>query len=294
MESPLKRILNYDLETGGFSRGTNSITEFAGVVINLEDLQIIEEFTVMLHPYFDLKNALEEPRKEAKRLFNELATPGQEGQVKNYLYGNKELTLKDLSVMVEDIEKFNLYLEKRKSRMFVWEEYLELLETEYKDIAKTYFNSAYNPQALEATHMSIELLLKDGINWKDATMQIKELISRHTIGTNKPIIAGHNIEDFDNPFITKLFADCGLDFLKLVNTFMIDTLKWVRLRWPSLGAYSLGVCCNALGLTLKEAHRALPDTVANAKLLIELLKNMRGEGVGIQTERKRKKFSMNF
>lgn len=294
MDSPLEKIITFDLETGGFLNKTNSITEFAGVVINLADLQIIEEFTVMLHPYMDLKNALEEPNKEAKRLFNELATPGQEGQVKCLVYADKEITLKSLDVMIEDITEFNKYLEKRKSRMFVYDEYLELLETQYKDIAKIYFNSAYNPQALEATHMSIDMLVKEGINWKDATGKIKELIARHTHGTHKPIIAGHNIKGFDNDFMIKLFADCGFDFLKLVNTFMIDTLEWVRLRWPVLSAFSLGVCCNAVGLTLKEAHRALPDTIANARLLIKLLESMRSDGTGTGQEYKRRKFTMNF
>jgi DNA polymerase III epsilon subunit-like protein len=303
MESPLKRVIVYDLETGGFLSKVNSITEMAGVVIELETLEIIEQFSVMFFPYMDLRSNLEEPSKDAKRLFNELANPGEEGKVKSMYYAGKEITLKSLSVMVEDIEKFNLYLEKRdvekkkikeSGRMFTYDEYLELLETEYKDIITVYFNSCYNPQALEATHMSVELLLKEGIPWKEAGVKIKELISSHTVGTHKPILAGHNIKSFDNPFMEKLFTDLGFEFFKLLNNFSIDTLEWVRIKWPTLAAYSLGVCCNAVGLTLKEAHRALPDTIANAKLLIEMLKSMRGEGGGTKSEYKRSKLSCNF
>lgn len=303
MDSPLRRILVWDLETGGLNNKTNPITEMAGVVINTENLEIIEEFSVVFYPYMDLRNNLEETNKEAKRLFNELATPGEEGKVKSLLYGGKEITLKTLNVMVEDIEKFNLYLEKREvekkkvkqcGRIFTYEEYLELLETEYKDIAYTYFNSCYNPEALEATHISIDLLLKEGIHYLEAGDKIKDLITRHTVGTYKPIIAGHNIKGFDIPFMEKLFSDCGFDFLKLVNSFIIDTLEWARLRWFNLSSFSLGVCSNELGLTLKEAHRALPDTIANAKFLIKLLESMRSEGTSTGKEYKRRKFDFNF
>ncbi len=303
MDSPLRRIMVFDLETGGLNYRTNPITEMAGVIIDTETLNILEEFSVVFLPYMDLRNNLDETNKEAKRLFNELAVPGSEGQVKSLMYGGKEITLKSLNVLVEDIEKFNLYLEKREvekkklkqsGRMFTYEEYLELLDTEYKDIAYTYFNSCYNPQALEATHISIELLLKEGIPYQEAGTKIKELILRHTVGTYKPIIAGHNIKGFDIPFMEKLFFDCGFDFLKLVNNFIIDTLEWARLRWFSLSSFSLGVCSNTLGLTLKEAHRALPDTVANAKFLIKLLESMRSEGTGEGKEYKRKKFSFHF
>ena len=303
MDTPLRRILVFDLETGGLSNKTNPITEMAGVVIDTETLNIVEEFSVMFLPYMDLRNNLEESSKEAKRLFTELATPGSEGQVKSLLYAGKEITLKTLKILSDDIEIFSEYLaerevEKKKlkqsGKMFTYEEYLELLETEYCDIAKLYFNSCYNPQALEATHMSIDLLLKEGIPWQEAGVKIQELIKSHTVGTYKPIIAGHNIKGFDIPFMEKLFFDCGFDFLKLVNPFVIDTLEWARLRWFSLSSFSLGVCSNELGLTLKEAHRALPDTIANANFLIKLLKSMRGEGTRTGEQYQRRKFDFNF
>lgn len=301
MDSPLRRIITFDLETGGLKHQTNPITEMAGVVIDTETLTIIEEFTVMFLPYMDLRNNLEEPIKEAKRVFNELATPGSEGNVKSLLYAGKEITLKTLNILADDIEIFNEYLQERNTKikngiksLIPYEEYLELQETDYKDIATLYFNSCYNPEALEATHMSIDLLLKEGIPWQEGTLQIRDLIKRHTIGTYKPIIAGHNIKGFDIPFMVKIFEDCGLNFLGLVNSMVIDTLEWARLRWFSLSSFSLGVCSNTLGLTLKEAHRALPDTLANAKFLIKLLQSMRSEGGSAESTYVRKKFDMNF
>ena len=73
MQSPLKTILVYDLETGGFSEIYNPITEFAGVVISTETLEIIEEFSVMFRPRLDLRHIEEEANKEAKKLFKALA-----------------------------------------------------------------------------------------------------------------------------------------------------------------------------------------------------------------------------
>lgn len=303
MDSPLRRIMVFDLETGGLNHKTNPITEFAGVIIETETLKIVEEFSVMFLPYMDLRNNLEEPIKEAKRLFTELAIPGEEGRVKSLLYAGKEITLKTLNILADDIEIFEEYLQvrevekkklKQSGKMFTYEEYLELLDTDYKDIATLYFNSCYNPEALEATHMNIDLLLKEGIPWQDGTVKIKELILRHTVGTYKPIIAGHNIKGFDIPFMEKLFSDCGFEFLKSVNNFIIDTLEWARLRWFSLSSFSLGVCSNELGLTLKEAHRALPDTIANAKFLIKLLESMRSEGTGTEKKYVREKYDFNF
>jgi DNA polymerase III alpha subunit (gram-positive type) len=303
MDSPLRRILVFDLETGGLNYRTNSITEMAGVIIDTETLNILEEFSVTFLPYMDLRNNLEEPIKEARRLFTELATPGSEGQEKSLLYAGKEITLKSLNVLADDIEIFNEYLEKREvekkrtkesGRMFTYKEYLELQETEYSDISRLYFNSCYNPEALEATHITIDMLVKEGIPWQEAGSKICELIKTHTVGTYKPILAGHNIKSFDMPFMEKLFIDCGFDFSKLINSLVIDTLEWARLRWFSLSSFSLGVCSNELGLTLKEAHRALPDTIANANFLIKLLKSMRGEGGSSTEAYVRRKFDMNF
>lgn len=302
MKSPLQRVLVFDLETGGLNWKTNPITEMAGVVIELETLEIIEEFSVVFKPQFDLTYKLEEAHKEAKRLFGELAQPDEETKVKSLLYKGGLITLKSLTVLIEDIEAFDTYLAdriaakkklKQNGNFFTWEDYQELLQGDYSDIVKVYFDASYNPQALAVTHMSIDLLLNEGVSHDDAANQIKELIARHTVGSNKPIIAGHNIKSFDLPFMEKLFSDYGLDWYKLLNSFQIDTLEWVRMRWSELSSFSLGVCANELGLTLKDAHRALPDTVANARLLIKLLQSFRGEGTS-EKKYERKKYDFNY
>jgi DNA polymerase III alpha subunit (gram-positive type) len=293
MKSPLKTIIVYDLETGGLSEKYNPITELAAVVISLETLEIIEEFSVAIKPRLNLCHIVEEPIKEAKIIFNNLAQKDEESGIKTLNYKGVKITLKTLKLLADDISFFVEFLKQRKSVIFSYEEYIKLQEGEFKNISKIYFNHSYNPKALEITHINVKLLLDEGLEFHEAYNAFNDLIKKHTSGSNKPIIAGHNIKAFDNPFTIKFFEENGGDFKKSINSFEIDTLEMVRLRWSELSSYSLGVCASALGLTLKEAHRALPDTIANAQLLIKLLQSLRSEG-GEESTYTRKKYSLNY
>jgi len=175
-----------------------------------------------------------------------------------------------------------------------YEKLLELEDSDFKDIARLYFDFTYNPQALEVTGISRELLVKEGLSHKDAYIDVTELIKRHTVGNSRPVIAGHNIKKFDNPFMDLLFERNKGSFEKSINSFQIDTLEWARMKWFEMPNFSLGTCANEVGLTLKEAHRALPDTVANAKFLIKILGNLRGNGTAEETAYIRKKYNFNF
>jgi DNA polymerase III alpha subunit (gram-positive type) len=298
MQSPLKRIIVYDFETGGLNVKFNPVTEMAGVVLEMDTLEIVEEFSVMFLPRLDLSVFEESSTKEAKLIFNDLAKKDEESGIKSLLYRGEMITLKTLTSLSEDIESFRAHLNQRENGSIItWEEYQEYQKNEvqgFNHVTEIYFNRCYNPVALEITHMSIDLMLKEGVLYEEAFKQMNELIARHTIGNNKPIMAGHNIKGFDNPFMVKIFADNKADFYKAINPFMIDTLEWVRLIWTDLPSFSLGVCANALGLTLKEAHRALPDTIANAKLLQAILLRMRSNGDSTDAEYKREKYVFNF
>lgn len=294
MRSPYKRILVYDLETGGFSPKYNSITEFAGVAIDTETLEIVEEFSVMFKPYLDLSNREVEPIKQAKQIFKSIAQKDPETNIKTLQYNNRGITLKSLEPLINDLTEFyEEYLEENDD--FITGEELEKLlnDDTYKEVVKVLFDFNYTPGAFEATHISKELLYKEGIEFGEAFKQIKDLIERHTIGNSKPIIAGHNIIKFDNPFMEKLFIQNSVIFKDRINILMIDTLDWARLKWFEMPSFALGVVANEVGLTLSEAHRALPDTIVNAKFLIKILKNLRGEG-SQETKYVRKKFNFNF
>lgn len=308
MQSPYKRVIVYDLETGGLSNKHNSITELAMVAIELETLSIIEEFSVMLRPRLDLSSREPEPMKEAKELFKMLKVKDEETNMNTLPFMGHQVTLKNLQPLVDEIVKFYEFLEEHGD-IIELEDFLRLeQDTDLGPITKVFFDKCYNPQALEVTHISRDMLIEEGAPYEEAFKLTLEMIKRHTIGNSKPIIAGHNIgslprrivkgkekgpDGFDNPFMEKFFLNNKSDFFDVINDKIVDTLKEARMRWYELSGYNLGICANEVGLTLKEAHRALPDTVANAKFYIKLLKNLRGEG-SQETTYQRRKFDFKF
>ena len=294
MQSPYKKVIVYDLETGGLDSKVNAITEIAMVVIDLETLKIEDTFNVIIKPHFDLENRLVDSLKEARAIFKAVAVKDGETKISSVTYKGKLQTIKDLDLIVEDVALFDEKLE-ALGTTFNYNQILKLeANSKIGDIAKLYFDKTYNPQALNVTHMTREMLVEQGIELADATQQAIDFIKKYTIGNAKPILAGHNIKKFDNAFLEKMFETAGQNLYKMIcDTQMIDTLEWARLRWFEAPSYALGVCANAVGVELKEAHRALPDTEANAEFLIKMFKGLRGEGSQESTY-VRRKFKFNF
>lgn len=311
MQSPYKKIIVYDLETGGFSSEINGITEIAMVAIDLETLEIVDKFSTLIKPRLNLQYmASKDGRQLAKMLYKNLGVKDPDSGVKVVNYRGEKVTLKNLDRLEQDIENFKLYLDNEHgSHIVEYDELIELeQESEFEDIMEILFDHTYNPQALEATHIPRSLFEDGGVEYAEAFSGIKDFINKHTHGNSKPIIAGHNIgslprrivkgkekgpDGFDNPFMELLFADFNDDFFDSVNEYIIDTLKEARRTWFEAPSHNLGTCANMLGITLKEAHRALPDTVANAKVLIKMLKQQRGEGVQA-SKYQRRKYNFNF
>ncbi len=80
------------------------------------------------------------------------------------------------------------------------------------------------------------------------------------------VLSAYNI-DFDYQF---------LDFNGKKNRLLfdneqIDTLRLVRDKVPSLSNYKLGTVVKALNITLNNAHRALADAYATAKVFVKLI-----------------------
>lgn len=294
MQSPYKKVIVYDLETGGLKKDINAITEIAMVVIDLETLKVEETFSTIIKPMLDFENLEAESVKESKAIFKAVSIKDSETKVPYIMYKGERLTIKDLGPVVDDIDELEMLIE-RKGTQYNYNQIVALENSEkYGDITKLYFDKTYNPEAMKVTHMTREMLVNEGIDISEAIEKVADIFKRYTIGNAKPILAGHNIKKFDNPFLEKFLSRGNYDLNKMINeTQMIDTLEWARLRWFEASSFSLGVCVNSVGLTLKEAHRALPDTEANAQLLIKMLKGLRGEG---QSEKKyeKRKYKFNF
>lgn len=128
-----------------------------------------------------------------------------------------------------------------------------------------------------------------GENVSVVAQQVSEFIQKHTEGNSKPVLCGHNIKDFDNPFLEKFLKENKIDLWKLVNKkFVLDTIEMARLKYSELANFSLGTCANEVDLTLKEAHRALPDTRATANFAIKIIQLLRGMGSGTEVYVRRK------
>lgn len=294
MQSPLKKAIVYDLETGGLSSKYNSITEIALVALDLDSLKIIDECSILLKPRIDLSNMEEDSLLEAKSLYKRLATKDEDTGIKTLMFGKEKITLKNIEPLKESIDKFKLKVKKEyKSRVLDMEDVFNLRMDGYEHIVNIYLDNSYNPQALEVTKIPLSLLIDEGVDYSEAFSIVNDFIKKHCVGNSKPIISGHNIKSFDNPFMEQFYKIHKGDFYKNINSLLIDTLEWARLKFWELPSFSLGVCANEVGLTLKEAHRALPDTIANAKFLLKLLKSLRGDG-GKEAKNVRRKYKLNF
>ena len=293
MQSNYKTAVVFDSETGGLKKEFNSLTELAFVAIDMETLEAVDEMEVMILPYLDLSTMQEDSLKEAKELYKYLSIKDETTGKKLLTYKDEKLGIQDLELLSMDIELFKrLYL--KSSNIIDYKELVLIEETDLKPLARLLFDKCYNPGAFAATGINRQMLLDEGVDRKVAFEKVESFFLKHTKGNSKPILSGHNIKKFDNPFMEKFFSLYKKDFNNFINaTQMIDTLEWARLKWFNMSSFSLGVVANEVGITLKDAHRAIHDTRANAKLFIKMMQALRGEG-SQKSSYKRRKLNMKF
>lgn len=137
----------------------------------------------------------------------------------------------------------------------------------------------YGSKASEVSGITIDMLKKDGISPKEALDRTLDFINSFRSSNTKPTLVGHNIRSFDNPFMINWFEFCGSDLYKWFNKLDIDTLDLCHKVFTEAPFYNLGTMCDQYDIELSKAHRALPDTIANAELFIKIFKDLRGESV---------------
>jgi len=89
------------------------------------------------------------------------------------------------------------------------------------------------------------------------------------------IFTAHNV-DFDKDFINhelKRIGKCPLPHQSLC------TIKLARKVFPYFKRYGLGFLCDSFGVEIPNAHRALDDSLATAKILIKMLEELEAEGM---------------
>lgn len=85
------------------------------------------------------------------------------------------------------------------------------------------------------------------------------------------IIVGHNIINFDWPFLEMEYLRCGIEMPKPYA--IIDTLVLARkFKIDHYGSKKLGSLCEKFGITLERAHSADADAGATLLLLWRIMK----------------------
>ncbi len=79
-------------------------------------------------------------------------------------------------------------------------------------------------------------------------------------------LVGHNVIGFDMIFIYRMAQKLSYNF----DNPLMDTMNMAQAKLPGLKNYKLGTVVDKLGLVLKNAHRAINDAIATAKVFIKL------------------------
>ena len=104
---------------------------------------------------------------------------------------------------------------------------------------------------------------------------IKDAIGPFLKYAQNTILVGHNIAKFDIPIIKHFAIECGYKF----DFNLLDTLQMAQQSGLKFKNFSLGTTCKYFNIENEDAHRALADTVANAKLFIALSNYMKMESL---------------
>jgi len=157
----------------------------------------------------------------------------------------------------------------------------------YKD------NLVYEPEAAQVSGISLDFLKENGLEMKDAFKDICKFLSFQKRGRNLPKIVGHNIKNFDLPFIEGLFEINDTDISQYFNGDVYDTMDWARDKWIE-GKFNLQAVCQRFGIEHVSAHRALPDTIVTAKVFIQFIKLLRAEQIAEKKEKFRDSFKFEI
>jgi DNA polymerase III alpha subunit (gram-positive type) len=147
----------------------------------------------------------------------------------------------------------------------------------YQTYVQGYDGLEHGKVAMDMTGIIMDMI-NSGITKAELIKVINATIKKYAVKgrQGKPVLAGHNIIDFDMKFIRYLIPDID----KKVRPQVLDTLWMSRDAWgrdDSMANFKLGTCCQRIGVDISNAHRALDDVRGNKELLVYHLSSMRGK-----------------
>lgn len=163
-----------------------------------------------------------------------------------------------------------------------------LNQFEFDTLVNVYDDLKLEEDALQATNITREMIAT-GITIEEVVEISIAIFEKFTNGSSKfkykPILVGHNICDFDIPFLEYAFSRSNKNLYNYVHKYKEDTLLWCRRKWNGKSKkFNLGICCQLAGIKLTDAHRAANDTRANAELHKYLIKEDRNIKTTINNE----------
>ena len=124
--------------------------------------------------------------------------------------------------------------------------------------------------------LSYSYLEENGIDEADAVVQILELILKYWGPTNELKCLGHNVSEFDIPFMKSMFKRYGVD-VKFANR-QYDTNS---IGWAMTGSFTSDAFFSTMGFDTRESHNSLED----ASMALESTRRLRviwNDSVGLK------------
>lgn len=134
------------------------------------------------------------------------------------------------------------------------------------------FKSLVNPE-MEILEGIVELTGITNEMVKDAD-KVDKVLKSFIEFCGNAIIVAHNAE-FDLSFIKHNLSLIGIEYKPII----IDTLSLTRGLFPDLKRFRLNDACEALGVELKNHHRADNDAGATVSVFIKLCEKLKAKGV---------------
>ena len=123
------------------------------------------------------------------------------------------------------------------------------------------------PEKVQELTGITDSMVRDAPSAAEALPKLMEFIGDNAL-------AAHNAS-FDTAFLREELKRLG----KTHNCPVIDTLEFSRRMYPKLKSHKLGAVCKSLGISLKNAHRAVHDARATAHMLNRMFFDARDQNV---------------
>lgn len=150
----------------------------------------------------------------------------------------------------------------------------------------------YDQRALDVHGISMKEI-NAGISIEQSVKNMDEIFSKYSKKTSKVVLVGHNM-DFDMKMLRYAYAVCKKDITKYTFENVQDTLKISHMAWghdDSMENFKLPTCCERIGVSIADSHRALGDVLSTVKLFQHHVLNLRSVSQAVVKQEPKDEYS---